>query len=155
MNAFDVAQAIRADCLCFRARRASRLITRAYDEALRPLGIQATQLTLMSAIAAAGEFGQTMGSLANVLAIDAATLSRNLRLIEKSGLADIGRSDSDRRVRIVRLTPAGERVLGEALPLWRAAQAEVVRALGGAEEASDLRARLDGAAKAMQAAFPG
>lgn len=154
MNAAEVASAIRADCLCFRARRAARLITRAYDEALRPLGIQATQLTLMSAIAVAGESGQAMGRLADVLALDAATLSRNLRLIEASGLAVISRSEKDRRVRIVRLSAEGERVLAEALPLWRAAQAEVVRALGGGDEAADLRGRLDGASRAMQAAFP-
>lgn len=153
MNAFDVAQAIRSDCLCFRARRAARVITRAYDDALRPLGIQATQLTLMSAIAAAGEPGQTMGSLAEVLALDAATLTRNLRVIEGAGIVDISRSDTDRRVRIVRLTAKGERLLDEALPLWRAAQAQVVNALGGAEAATDLRERLDGASGAIKDAF--
>ena len=41
-------------CLCFRARRVSRALTRRYDEALRPLGIQATQLTLLNAIALSG-----------------------------------------------------------------------------------------------------
>jgi DNA-binding MarR family transcriptional regulator len=153
MNAFDIAQAIRADCLCFRSRRAARLITRAYDEALRPLGIQATQLTLMGAIAAAGPSGQTMGGVADVLALDAATLTRNLRVIEASGLAEIGRSDTDRRVRIVRLTAKGEQVLGEALPLWRAAHAQVVDALGGAEQAADLRARLDGTSRAIKDAL--
>ena len=39
------------ECLCFRARRVSRALTRIFDEVLRPIGIQATQLTLLNAIA--------------------------------------------------------------------------------------------------------
>ena len=50
-----------ADCLCFRARRVSRVITRLYDESLRPLGIQATQLTLLNAIAMSGERKSEVG----------------------------------------------------------------------------------------------
>lgn len=46
-----------ADCLCFRARRVARALTRMYDQALRPLGIQATQLTLLNAVAVSGERG--------------------------------------------------------------------------------------------------
>jgi DNA-binding MarR family transcriptional regulator len=64
-------------CLCFRARRVSRALTRMYDEALRPLGIQATQLTLLNAIALSGAEGGPMSATAEVLAMDGTTLSRN------------------------------------------------------------------------------
>ncbi|PSJ41838.1 MarR family winged helix-turn-helix transcriptional regulator [Allosphingosinicella deserti] len=153
MNAFEVAHAIRADCLCFRARRVARVITRAYDEALRPLGLQATQLTLMSGIAAAGDGGQPMGRLADILAIDAATLSRNLKLIEKAGFAEIGRDPRDKRVRIVRLTGEGELMLHQALPRWQQAQREVVRSLGGDSAGAALCGQFDDATRAVQAAF--
>ncbi|QAY77176.1 MarR family winged helix-turn-helix transcriptional regulator [Sphingosinicella sp. BN140058] len=153
MKALEVAHAIRTDCLCFRARRAARVITRAYDEALRPLGIQATQLTLMSAIAAAGESGQPMGRIADILAIDAATLSRNLKLLDKAGLVAISRHEGDRRVRIVRLTAEGDRVLRASYPLWQQAQAAVVASLGGADARDRLRRQLDEAAEAVQTAF--
>ncbi len=151
MNHVDVALAIGAECLCFRARRVSRVLTRLYDDALRPLGIQATQLTLLSGIAGAGARGQTMPRLTEMLAMDPTTLSRNLRPLEKAGLAVVGRAEKDRRVRIAKLTPAGERVLAEALPLWREAQDRVVAVLG-AEEAADLRARFDATAAAAPAA---
>ncbi len=152
MNPFDAANAIRAECLCFRARKVSRVLTRLYDEALRPLGIQATQLTLLSAIAAAGEAGQTMPRLTGVLAMDPTTLSRNLRPLEKAGLAEIGRAEKDRRVRVARLTPEGERMLSEALPLWRKAQHQVVKSLGE-EAATDLRDRFDATAAAAPPAL--
>ncbi len=154
MSPADTANAIRSECLCFRARRVSRALTRLYDEALRPLGLQATQLTLLSAIAAGAERGQTMARLTAGLSMDATTLSRNLRPLEKMGLAQVGRSDRDKRVRVAKLTPKGEQMLLQALPLWRQAQDEVVRALG-ADEAFDLRQRFDATAAAAPASLAG
>ena len=138
----SAAQAMTADCLCFRARRVSRALTRMYDEALRPLGIQATQLTLLNAVAMCGADGATMPRLADALAMDGTTLSRNLRPLERTGLVRISRHAADRRVRLALLTPAGERTVADALPLWRHAHDRVVGALG--EEASlELRDRFD------------
>jgi DNA-binding MarR family transcriptional regulator len=131
-----------ADCLCFRARRVSRALTRMYDEALRPLGLQATQLTLLNAVTMCGEAGAPMGRLADVLAMDATTLSRNLRPLEKAGLVRMERLPADRRVRLATLTPAGQRMVEEALPLWTRAHERVVAALG-TEAAADLRDRFD------------
>jgi hypothetical protein len=60
----DAALVMAADCLCLRARRVSRALTRMYDDALRPLGIQATQLTLLNAVTMCGGEGATMPRLA-------------------------------------------------------------------------------------------
>jgi DNA-binding MarR family transcriptional regulator len=147
MDHLHAARRMTADCLCFRARRAARAITRLYDEALRPLGLQAPQLTLMNAIAMAGAEGQPMRRLADALALDLTTLSRNLRTLEAAGLVAIGRSKDDRRVRVVSLTGEGERLLVEALPLWSQAHAAVVERLG-AEEARTLRTSFDRATQA-------
>ena len=137
-----------AECLCFRSRRASRLITRAYDEALRPLGLHATQLTLLNAIAMGGEGGSLMPHLAEVLAMEISTLSRNLRPLEREGLIEIGRSSEDRRVRVARLTRKGQDLLQAALPLWREAHMRVTGALGQ-QASEDLRHRLDAAATSV------
>ena len=138
---------IGAECLCFRARRVSRLLTRIYDEALRPLGIQATQLTLLSGIAGPGRQGQSVSRLTEMLAMDPTTLSRNLRPLEKAGLVEIRRSDTDKRVRVIALTSEGERVLIEAMPLWRIAQDRLAAALGS--QAVPLREQFDAAAAAV------
>jgi DNA-binding MarR family transcriptional regulator len=145
MDHSEIGRAIGAECLCFRARRVSRVLTRHFDEALRPLGIQATQLTLLGSIAGPGPGGQTMPRLTDMLAMDATTLSRNLRPLEKAGLVAITRSDKDKRVRIARLTRDGERVLEAALPVWRDAQDRLVQALGP-EAALDLRTQFDATA---------
>ncbi|HEU4830474.1 MAG TPA: MarR family winged helix-turn-helix transcriptional regulator [Gemmatimonadales bacterium] len=147
------AQIMAADCLCFRARRASRGITRLYDDVLRPLGIHATQLTLLSAIAMCGPAG-TMGHLADILAMDATTLSRNLRPLVAMKLVRLGRHPDDRRMRVAQLTPAGERMVAEALPLWTDAHRRVVSILGS-ETAADLRDLFDTAAAATAgSSFP-
>ena len=148
MTHLDAARAMAADCLCFRARRAARAITRAYDTALRPIGLQATQVTLMNVIALGPDGAQPMGRLSDILALEISTLTRNLRALEKSGLVEIGRSDKDRRVRVVRLTEAGKTRLAGALPLWKQAHGRIVEALGD-ETANALHAALDAASLAM------
>jgi DNA-binding MarR family transcriptional regulator len=140
------AQTIAADCLAFRVRRVSRVLTRLYDEALRPLGIQATQLTLLNAVVLCGQArdgeGAAMSDLAEILAMDLTTLSRNLRPLEKSRLIAISQLPTDRRVRLVCVTSSGRRLIENALPLWRHAHARVVDALGE-PEAADLKEAFD------------
>lgn len=156
MNHQRAAQVMTADCLCFRARRVSRAITRMYDDALRPLGIQATQLTLLNAVAMHGEHGATMARLADILAMDGTTLSRALKPLETAGLLRMLRLERDRRVRLALLTEAGARCVDSALPLWTQAHARVVAALGD-QAALDLRERFDSvtaAARAVSAAPP-
>ena len=152
MTALTVAQTIAADCLAFRVRRVSRVLTRLYDEALRPLGIQATQLTLLNAVALCDEArdgeGAVMSHLADVLAMDLTTLSRNLRPLEKSRLIAVSQLPSDRRVRVVCLTGSGQRLIENALPLWRHAHARVVEALGE-QEAAELKEAFDAAVEAV------
>lgn len=150
MDHLDAARIMAADCLCFRARRTARAITRAYDAALRPTGLQATQVTLMNAIALGPDGAQTMGRLSEVLALEISTLTRNLRALENTGLVAIGRSETDRRVRVARLTEGGQSKLAEALPHWKQAHGEIVAALG-ADTAAALHAALDATSQAMAA----
>lgn len=142
MNAVDAALAIGAECLCFRARRTARVLTRIYDDALRPLGLQSTQLTLLSIIVTGGDEGRPMAKIADVMAMDPTTLSRNMRPLERAGWVGIDRHAGDRRVRVARLTEAGRHMLTSALPLWREAHAKVLATLG-ADAAAGLRDRFD------------
>ncbi|HEX8212376.1 MAG TPA: hypothetical protein VF584_19530 [Longimicrobium sp.] len=70
LHPHDAARVMAADCLCFRARRVSRALTRMYGDALRPLGIQATQLTLLNAVTMCGGEGASMARLADKHPID-------------------------------------------------------------------------------------
>jgi DNA-binding MarR family transcriptional regulator len=124
-----------------RVRQASRVLTRAYDQVLRPLGVQTSQLTLLVAVAMFGEPGATLGALAEALVMDRTTLTRNVRPLEKGGLLRIARSPHDARSRLVLLTRAGERLIEAALPLWERAQKRVDKSLG-TRNVEALRAQL-------------
>ena len=116
-------------CACFNSRKAARTVTKFYDDMLAPSGLKATQLTMLGAISILGT--APMSELASLVALDKATLTRNLKLLQSDDLIAIA-TGSDRRVRIVRLTRTGTDTLERALPLWREAQQRMVEHLGEA-----------------------
>ncbi len=114
-------------CACTHLRKAARAVTQVFDEALRSSGLRATQFTLLVTSRLAGE--TPVRELAERMVMDRTTLSRNLKPLVRKGLLEV-RPGEDGRIRLVRITPEGERILGEAYPLWERAQHEVVGALG-------------------------
>ena len=104
------------DCVCYRLRRAARATSRAYDEALAPVGLRSTQLGLLGLLHARGAL--PLSELAEALVMERTTLTRNLKPLERDKLV-ASAPGQDRRQRIVRLTTRGEKKLAEALPLWR------------------------------------
>ena len=114
-------------CECANLRKAARAVTQLFDAALVPSGLKATQFTLLVTSQLSGE--ATINELAERMAMDRTTLSRNLKPLIREGLLEVG-SGEDGRTRLVRISPKGERALDEAYPMWRAAQEEVIGALG-------------------------
>ena len=115
-------------CAHFNLRRADRVMTRLYDEMLRPSGLKSTQFTLLAAVRLKGPV--TVNGLAEAIVMDRTTLTRNLRPLKKEGWISV-EPGKDRRVREVSLTEEGRRVLDKAYPLWREAQTRVSERLGG------------------------
>ena len=72
-------------CMCETVRRASRALTQLYDETLRPLGLRATQFTILQVLSRTGELSQ--GELGQILAMDSTTLTRTLRILRRAGAA--------------------------------------------------------------------
>ena len=68
-------------CLCANLRRGRRSLTRLYDEALRPLGLRATQFTILQVLECTGEISQ--GELGKLLATDSTTLTRTLQVMAR------------------------------------------------------------------------
>lgn len=128
-------------CACINLRRASRAITEFYDWALAPSGLKVTQYALLRAVFRAGAV--TLTDLAERVALDRTTLSRNLAPLQRRGLVRMS-PGADRRVRQAGLTPAGERAMERALPLWQKAQAQVRERLGatGLDQLGAILARI-------------
>jgi len=122
-----IEQEIVANCACLKVRMAARAVTRAYDSALRPIGLRATQLSMLVAIAIASAI--SIAALASFLGMDRTTLTRNLRPLEKEGLVSVG-PEGWRRSRTLEITRKGRSRLREALPLWERAQDALRQKLG-------------------------
>jgi DNA-binding MarR family transcriptional regulator len=95
---------------------------------------------LPQATGAAGPSTRSIGQLTDRLAIDQTTLTRSINLLERDGLMERV-PHPDGRVKAIRLTAKGSRMLETARPLWAQAQAKVLRALG-AEAWADTQGRL-------------
>lgn len=117
-----------ASCVCTTVRRADRTLNRLYDEALQPSGLLTTQYALLSTLSRARE-PMLHSALAEAQVMAPATLSRNLKPLQRDGLITIVPGD-DRRTRYVALTDAGREALEQARPLWRAAQDHVEATVG-------------------------
>ena len=141
----DVAFDDLVDCTCMRLRKASRRLTQIFDQALAPSGVTTPQFGLLAYLhgsAQAGESGLAIGILAERLGMDPTTLNRNLKPLEARAFLSAGSDPGDRRVRLVRLAPAGRAALLAALPLWRQTR-EQVRAQVGLETLVALNGLLD------------
>ncbi|NEB92768.1 MarR family winged helix-turn-helix transcriptional regulator [Streptomyces bauhiniae] len=131
----------RADwCNNLALRKASRYLGASYDKALAPLGLRATQFSILHVLGL--HDGVTITRLADIIAMDRTTLASNLKPLEREGLVRVEPSATDRRARVVTITPAGTNRFKAALPLWEGVQAEFEERFG-AERATQLRADLE------------
>lgn len=117
-------------CLASQARRLSRALTRHYNDRLRPLGINIAEMNLLVAVAASGPV-QPAG-LGRALELEKSTLSRNLARLADRGWIVV-RDNPEERGDLVEATRQGERLLKQAIPVWKTAQRDGMALLGGAE----------------------
>jgi DNA-binding MarR family transcriptional regulator len=106
-------------CAVMNFRQVARSVTARFDDQLRPVGLRATQLNLLMAIETSTAV--TITDLAEILAMDRTTMTRNLKLLRQRKLVDGKR---------IALTAKGRRAAAAALPLWEKAQAEILDSLG-------------------------
>jgi DNA-binding MarR family transcriptional regulator len=114
-------------CFCSTVRRTSRSLTQLYEDALRPLGLRATQFTILQALALTGQVSQ--GRLGEILAIDSTTLTRALEIMRRRGWIT-ERRGKDRRERWLHLAIKGEKQFSRALPIWEKVQTNLRHRIG-------------------------
>ncbi len=131
-----IAETTATSCIATRVRQLSRIVTRVYDDAMRPLGITGSQFTLLTQLASRD--GITAVEIGYELDIEKSTLSRNLKRMLALGLI-IMDPPAGRRGRGLHLTPKGSGVIQSAYPVWLAAQQKAVAVMG-----PECRQTLDG-----------
>ena len=134
-------------CFCAESRRAARLLTARYDALLAPAGLTSAQYESIQMIAVAGRVHGR--ALAETLAVDPATLSRNLKVLVAAKWVRAQRDKDDGRQTMYSLTPAGEERLVIARPLWQKAHRATIKDFG--TEAEPLRRALQSITSSLRA----
>jgi len=140
---FTTTLLVRDTCLCLYVQRAARTLARRFDEALKPAGINNGQFSLLMSLNRPDMPGvppATMSSVAQLLGMDRTTLTAAVKTLGARNLLQVVPDPKDRRIRHLRLTPAGMDVLRAAVPIWKATHAEVEATLAGPDQ---LRAELN------------
>ena len=109
------------------ARLLSRSITAIYDDKLRPFGVTAAQLVLLTMIS---RRPMTRADIARLQHLERSTLTRNLRAVLAEGWIEEVRENANGRSRPIALTAAGRQLLLETEPAWLAAEREATALLG-------------------------
>lgn len=149
----DLYRRVETECPAFQARVTARALTRYYNACFRPWGITAEQFSLLVGIG--GSHEPTLAELAARAGVDATTLSRSVKSLERRDLVGNhgGRGRGRAGKRLV-LTEEGRRLMGQAIAAWERAQVGLAEALG--EEASrvagSVMSRLAVAAQAATSA---
>lgn len=126
-------------CLCTKLRRATRNVTRLYDDALAGVGLNVAQYSLLKNLSWLDQ--PSITSLAEAMGLDRSTLGRNLKVLEGKGLVELEEGE-DQRNRLVSLTPAGRASLDEAKLAWEQVQIQMGQRMG-LEKRAALMALLD------------
>ncbi len=118
---------IARECLAMRTRLLNRVITKTYNDALRPLKIKTSQMNILVAV---GKMRQaTSCNIGRHLHLDESTLSRNLdRMKSRGWLEEMPAPDA--RIKLFKLSSSGQQLLGLAKPNWQRAQRQTRQLLG-------------------------
>jgi DNA-binding MarR family transcriptional regulator len=106
-------------CLGYRTRKLARTVTRLYNDQLRPLGLNITEMNLMAAIAAQGS--AQPARLGRAMELEKSTLSRNSSRLVDRGWVEL-RDHPDGPGMLLALTERGNEMLLHAIPAWKEAQ---------------------------------
>jgi DNA-binding MarR family transcriptional regulator len=111
---------IEFDCVAQNLRRAARLVTRRYEEALRPVDLTASQFTILQALQGGRKVPQ--GMLADILGFEQTTMTRLAALMLKRALIKSEPDPDDKRGRLLSISKDGATLYEKAAPLWQKAQ---------------------------------
>ena len=112
-----------SDMLCFSIYAAGHAFTQLYRPLLDKLGLTYPQYLVM--VTLWNRDGQNVKELGKTLFLDSSTLTPLLKRLDAAGLITRTRNPRDEREVLLRLTPAGQALKGEAAEIMRCVEAAV------------------------------
>lgn len=118
-------------------KRLYLLASRTLDASLKTYGLARSQWLVLSSLSRCGELSQL--ELRRVLMVEPATLTGIVDVLVSKGWVERVGDASDKRVRVVRLTPYGEQRLGEIEDPVARLEAAMVEGISPEEQARFAR----------------
>lgn len=141
----DSGSAVDPRCICTALRKASRAVTRAYDEAMEGTGMTIAQFSILRHLGRHGDM--PLSRLADLLVMDRTTLYRALGPIERHGWVAIAQGPG--RAKVAALTAAGREAMANATGAWERAQSALLERIGGTQW-REMALGLDGLVTAIR-----
>jgi DNA-binding MarR family transcriptional regulator len=116
------------NCFNSRLRLLNRVVSKIYNDALRPHGLTASQLNILVLIARRTQVSPA--DVCNRLKMDISTLSRNVDRMKAQGWIIVETDPDDARAHSLRLSAQGRRLIEKSSPAWEEAQAKVEDLIG-------------------------
>lgn len=127
MSTGTMCQRMAKECLGTRVRLLNRIVTKAYDDCLRPIGLSTAQQTILVAISLMKT--PAPKHIERRLSLDKSTVSRNVERMQRRGWVEFV-SAEDGRSHYLKLTAKGQKLLRESAAAWEQAQKKVSVLLG-------------------------
>jgi DNA-binding MarR family transcriptional regulator len=124
----SIVRRVARECFALRVQLLNRVVTRLYDDALRPLGLTLNQMSILTVLANVPS--AQPGDIGELLQMEKSTVSRNVKRMRRQKWVREGPGADGRRV-VLTLTDTGRALLARAVPLWERAQAAARELLGG------------------------
>src|SRR5262245_50274960 len=123
-----IVKRVARECFALRVQLLNRVVTRLYDDALRPLGVTLNQMSILTVLANLS--AAQPGDIGELLQMEKSTVSRNVKRMRQQKWVREAPGADGRRV-VLSLTETGRALLARAVPLWERAQASAQELLGG------------------------
>lgn len=118
-------------------RRLQQIAVAVFLQEAGPTGVTPVQYAAMQAVANQPALDQR--TLAGQIGLDTSTVAGVVDRLEARGLMLRQASPADRRVRLLRLTPAGEATLAAVIPAMQRAQQRILAPLPAAQRREFMR----------------
>ena len=123
------AKRVARECLALRVHLLNRVVTRIYDGALRPLGLTANQMSILTVLENMTQ--AQPGAIGRYLQMEKSTVSRNVKRMRQRGWVRENPGPDARSV-VLAVTEKGHALFTRVVAHWAEAQTRVRELLGDA-----------------------
>lgn len=118
---------IARECIAMRIRLLNRVVTKVYDDYLRPYGLRTAQMNILVAVSFMKS--ATPSEIERRLYLEKSTVSRNVDRMRQRGWLEFV-PGKDGRSHQLQLTPQGGKLLRKTITPWKQAQKKAEALLG-------------------------